>query len=308
MTKPKTTISTVSSVADACAIEVTSIELHLGSSPDLPKRYGRKIKAMGGSYRAARGHDTTRFVHIPATDEGLALCDVLRDQFGSYFRTGQRVATVIFRGPETRNLQAWQHVFSRGDSWVSVRLDLADMLRAWDVKMRDAIANPDAHCHAEAARAARAQKSADAVNPALAAEVDPHPDADDDDAPCETGRQIPRIPAPCQKPATDMLTDVLASLTATLKDRAVIDELKIGMELKDISPGFGHSRVEAVWFACCQVRGRRLRSGRQEWSLAYGSGATIDEAVAALIEDVDDWIAMFKVDAKLAEQRKTARK
>jgi hypothetical protein len=302
MTKPKTAISTVSSVADACAIEVTKIELHLSPCPELVKRYGKRIKAIGGSYSACRGYDTKRFVDIPATDEGLILCDVLRDQFAPMNRKGQRRrqrATVILRGPMTHRLQAWQHVLGAGRySWVDPKLDLAAMMRAWDVKIRATIANPETVAHDRAVEAARKSAEVDATQ---SAEADPHPDAEDDGAPCDAGQQIPRIPAPYQKPATDMLTGVLASLTATLKDRASIDELSVGMELDSIDG-------QANWFAKCQVRGRRLRSGRQEWSLAYGSGATIDEAVAALIEDVDDWVAMFKVDAKLAEQRKTARK
>lgn len=101
--------------------------------------------------------------------------------------------------------------------------------------------------------------------------------------------------------ATSLLTTVLTVLNAKLEaSEAVCADLAIGMELD--------SDGQVNWFAKCQVRGRQLRSGRFEWSLAYGIGATISEAVTALGDDVEDWVAMFKVDAKLAEQRKAARK
>jgi len=53
------------------------IELQLNPSHDLPRVHGKRIKALGGRYRACRGYSDTRYVHLPCTKQGLCLADEL---------------------------------------------------------------------------------------------------------------------------------------------------------------------------------------------------------------------------------------
>jgi len=49
-----------------------AIELHLGTDPNLPKKYGRAIKGVGGKYSEARGPSTwKRYVELPSTERDL---------------------------------------------------------------------------------------------------------------------------------------------------------------------------------------------------------------------------------------------
>lgn len=41
------------------------IELHLSPDPELPRKYGKAIKAAGGNYRTARGYAQHRYVTMP---------------------------------------------------------------------------------------------------------------------------------------------------------------------------------------------------------------------------------------------------
>lgn len=70
----------------------SELELQLSTNPDLPKRFGKQIKACGGRYKHARGYDAyRRFVVIPLSE--TQLIDNLVDNFG----TGKKT-TVILRG------------------------------------------------------------------------------------------------------------------------------------------------------------------------------------------------------------------
>lgn len=83
-----------------------SVELHLNPDPSLPRRFGKRIKKMGGSYRAARGHADTRFVSIPWTAEGRDLANTLVEQFGRDF--GSKKTVCIMRGGEIKHtFPAW---------------------------------------------------------------------------------------------------------------------------------------------------------------------------------------------------------
>ena len=56
-------------VADLAPYDV---ELHLMTNPELPKKFGRAIKAAGGSYSEARGTGCMhRYVTLPSTQRGL---------------------------------------------------------------------------------------------------------------------------------------------------------------------------------------------------------------------------------------------
>jgi hypothetical protein len=75
-----------------------SIEMHLLPDSDLPKVYGKKIKRLKGHYSAARGHASTRFVHLPATEEGVTLAQELVDGYGKAYGRDEkrrRKTTVI---------------------------------------------------------------------------------------------------------------------------------------------------------------------------------------------------------------------
>lgn len=81
----------------------TSFELHINSDPDFTKKFGKKVKAIGGHYRACRGYQTTRFVHIPNTEEGRELAQAILDEFAfdsvkpDKFHL-RKTSTVISRG------------------------------------------------------------------------------------------------------------------------------------------------------------------------------------------------------------------
>lgn len=77
-----------------------TIEMHLGTTSldehavDLPKRYGRLIREVGGEYMPLRGYYAdTRFVKLPPTLEGTALAVELLRVYRQQFR--ERGRTVI---------------------------------------------------------------------------------------------------------------------------------------------------------------------------------------------------------------------
>ena len=75
------------------------IELHLTSDREMPRRFGAAVKRAGGSYSAARGYELTRYVHLPFTEQAIALgADLLR-AYGAVDRSrrGTLCAVVIFR-------------------------------------------------------------------------------------------------------------------------------------------------------------------------------------------------------------------
>jgi hypothetical protein len=73
-----------------------SIELHLNGSPDFTRKYGHKVKSLGGRYSACRGYSIKRFVDVPWTTEGQSLANELIAEFGNSKRT-----TVVLRGVST---------------------------------------------------------------------------------------------------------------------------------------------------------------------------------------------------------------
>lgn len=71
------------------------IEIHLGTSPEF-SRYSKKVKALGGRYSDCRGYASSRYVHLPWSDEGRALANKLIAELGKGSRT-----TVIVRGVDS---------------------------------------------------------------------------------------------------------------------------------------------------------------------------------------------------------------
>lgn len=77
-----------------------SIELHLTGSPEF-SRYSKKVKAIGGSYSACRGHSHTRFVHLPLDEAGRSLANKLIAEFGrgrNPHARGDSGTVVVVRG------------------------------------------------------------------------------------------------------------------------------------------------------------------------------------------------------------------
>jgi hypothetical protein len=85
------------------------LELHLSKDSYLPKRFGKRIRALGGTYSSVRGNKHMRFVHLPNDDPGRLLANQLIKQFAMGLRN-----TVVLRGithprPDLREscLPAW---------------------------------------------------------------------------------------------------------------------------------------------------------------------------------------------------------
>ena len=60
--------------------EATDIELHVNGNTALTKRFGKKIKAAGGTYSECRGHSYKRFVTLPI-EGNEALINALATEF-----------------------------------------------------------------------------------------------------------------------------------------------------------------------------------------------------------------------------------
>lgn len=63
----------------------THIELHLNTSPDFVKRYGKRVKAAGGRYSRVNGYVESRYVTVPVSDP--ALIDDIAESFPGYKKT-----------------------------------------------------------------------------------------------------------------------------------------------------------------------------------------------------------------------------
>lgn len=78
------------------------MELHLRPAADFPKKMGKRVKDIGGTYSHCRGNSMTRYVHLPWSDEG---CDLLGD---------------ILSGEEQPITVVFQHGMSNVQSWICV--------------------------------------------------------------------------------------------------------------------------------------------------------------------------------------------
>ena len=85
--------------------------MHLSSSPAFTRRFGKKVKALGGRYSHCRGDCSKRFVTLPTTPEGALLADEIVRVHPSFSRSrGRRGTTVIARRCTPRAPQAWVDV------------------------------------------------------------------------------------------------------------------------------------------------------------------------------------------------------
>jgi hypothetical protein len=124
------------------APDFTWIQLHLSvygeaNKKTLPKRYGKKIKALGGEYTECRGNQTTRFVNLPWTEEGRAIAKALVSEYGA----GGKGTPVVIRGIDMSGieevyLQAWMEVF-----YVHREVEdpMADLLKKFEVAWSHAL-------------------------------------------------------------------------------------------------------------------------------------------------------------------------
>lgn len=77
-------------------IKIAAWELHLGSTSTLPRRFGEKIKAAGGSYSATRGYNPYRYVTLPEGQDEL-INAILTAYPGPGGSTGKKGPVVIAR-------------------------------------------------------------------------------------------------------------------------------------------------------------------------------------------------------------------
>jgi hypothetical protein len=74
------------------------VELHLSPSALFTREgWGRKVKKAGGTYSAARGDVTARYVTVPFKSIDL-ICDLV-ERFGNYRRAYGHKMTFVLRGP-----------------------------------------------------------------------------------------------------------------------------------------------------------------------------------------------------------------
>lgn len=73
---------------------ITKVELQLSVllCPDFPRRFGKRVKAAGGSYSSCRGHDHRRYVHLPLPGNEVLFNTLVCEQ--------QNGCTVVVRGLE----------------------------------------------------------------------------------------------------------------------------------------------------------------------------------------------------------------
>lgn len=90
------------------APEPKHVELHLYGNPTFTK-FAKQVKALGGHYSACRGHQQTRYVVLPWTEEGRKLANRLFAKYGTP-SSGKKGVTVIARGVDKykeQNVPAW---------------------------------------------------------------------------------------------------------------------------------------------------------------------------------------------------------
>ena len=142
---------------------------------------------------------------------------------------------------------------------------------------------------------ARRDAEADVARCQCGAEADPHLGICDECLLAQQGTN----PATCEPTIADRdrcLTAALAAISDTKKQTmndaltTVVEAVAITLTGRtDMTIGMEWIDGRASWFAIAQVRGRRLRSGSQEFHHASGSGSSIDDAVRGLLEDVATW-------------------
>lgn len=80
----------------------SELRIDLPSDPDFTRKgWGRRVKSVGGHYSEARGHVSHRFVHVPASEEGVALASSLLNAFAPSEGRGEILVIVSFKSTPT---------------------------------------------------------------------------------------------------------------------------------------------------------------------------------------------------------------
>lgn len=82
-------------------------ELHLNPSSEFAKKFGKKVKAAGGTYSSCRGYCDTRYVTVPSACVELidALLAAYPDPCSG--RRGRRGTCAVLRPPSYFSGPAW---------------------------------------------------------------------------------------------------------------------------------------------------------------------------------------------------------
>jgi len=83
-----------------------SIRVDLNSSPRFTKRYGQRVKDLGGTYSYCRGHHSTRYVQVPL-EKASEAANLIREMIRDF---GPKVTTVVFYAPGLEAHITVQHV------------------------------------------------------------------------------------------------------------------------------------------------------------------------------------------------------
>jgi hypothetical protein len=89
----------------------TEIRLDLSPDPTFTRRFGKRVKALGGSYDHVRGYANRRHVHMPfETSEQRDLVDAMLQTYpmGGWRKKG---TTVVFGCAQRTYPQSWMKVF-----------------------------------------------------------------------------------------------------------------------------------------------------------------------------------------------------
>lgn len=83
----------------------THVELHIAADPTFTRKWGKRVKIVGGSYSDIRGHAYKRYVMLPFNEQTASLVEGIVDDC--------RCEVMVFRGQRNRSgLQAWGTVVS----------------------------------------------------------------------------------------------------------------------------------------------------------------------------------------------------
>jgi hypothetical protein len=149
-----------------------SIRMDLRNDPEFVKKYGKKVKAVGGSYSECRGHQSTRFVVLPSSED--VLINTIWAEFGGADRinkkSGEKMGTMVAQSVALSNhLPAWVTVqeisVKDPDPAYALRCNLAQALlhaRARAIHGADVpltLAEKEAHDQALAEKKAAVEKA-----------------------------------------------------------------------------------------------------------------------------------------------------
>lgn len=99
-------------------------EIHCNASPDFTRKYGRKVKAVGGTYSVCRGYSEKRYVKIPNTPEGRKVADAVIREFGRYHGSGRKNSCVVISRGVVEPIYANPNITTKNwldMSWVPVQ-------------------------------------------------------------------------------------------------------------------------------------------------------------------------------------------